>query len=101
MDAKGIASSEILSNLQIIIGEEKKLLFVPDDIVLNKALTSTIHYLYSFNQYDSGYLGAYSSLFQSSGQHSRKGSCQGGRQVWQPFGQDTGLWSQPRKHPGS
>ena len=31
VDAKGIASSEILSNLQIILEEEKKLLFVPDD----------------------------------------------------------------------
>ena len=79
VDAKGIASSRILFNLQIFIGEEKKLLFVPDDSLLNKALTSTIHYLYSFIQFGSGYLGAYSSLFHITGQHSRKGSCQGGR----------------------
>ena len=75
VDAKGTASSRILFNLQIFIGEEKKLLFVPDDSLLNKALTSTIHYLYSFIQFGSGYLGAYSSLFHITGQHSRKGSC--------------------------
>ena len=75
VDVKGIASSEILSNLQISLGSEKKLSFVPDDPVLNKACTSTIHYLYSFIQFDSGSLGAYSSLFHISGQHSRRGSC--------------------------
>ena len=37
MDAKGIASSKIQFNLQNILGEEKKLLFVPDDTLLNKA----------------------------------------------------------------
>ena len=79
VDAKGIASSEILSNLQIIIGEEKKLLFVPDDIVLNKALTSTIHNLYSFIQLDSGYLGAYSSLFQFRDNTAARARVKGGR----------------------
>ena len=75
VDAKSIASSKILFNLQIILEEEKKPLFIPDDSLLNKALTSTIHYLYSFIQFGSGYSGAYSSLFHISGQHSRKGSC--------------------------
>ena len=37
VDAKGIASSRILSNLQTSKGSEKKLSLVPDDIVLNKA----------------------------------------------------------------
>ena len=77
VDAKGIASSKILFNLQIIIGEEKKLLFVPDDIVLNKALTSTIHYLYSFIQFDSGYLGAYSTLLQFSGHTAARARVRG------------------------
>ena len=85
VDVKGITSSEILSNLQTIFGDEKKPQNVPDDILLNKAFTSTLLYLYSFIQLYSGNL--------LSGQHSRKGSCQGYRRVWQPHGQDTGLWS--------
>ena len=67
MDAKGFASSKILFNLQIVLGEEKKLLFIPDDTLLNKAYTSTILYLYSFIQFNSGYLGANSTIFQASG----------------------------------
>ena len=67
VDTKGIASSGILSNLQISKGSEKKLSPVPDDILLNKAFTSTLLYLYSFIQLYSGNL--------VSGQHSRKGSC--------------------------
>ena len=57
VDAKSSASSKILFNLQIILEEEKKPLFVPDDSLLNKALTSTILYLCSFIQFDSGYSG--------------------------------------------
>ena len=67
MDAKGIASSEILFNLQNILGEAKKLQFVPDDSLLNKAFTSTILYLCSFIQFKSRYFGADSTIFQILG----------------------------------
>ena len=56
VDAKGIASSRILFNLQTSKGSEKKLSPVPDDILLNKAFTSTLLYLYSFIQLYSGNL---------------------------------------------
>ena len=67
MDATGFATCKILFNLQNALGEGKKLLFVPDDSLLNKAFTSTILYLYSFIQFNSGYLGANSTIFQVSG----------------------------------
>ena len=67
MDAKGFATCEIQSNLQIVLGEGKKLLFVPDDSLLNKAFTSTILYLYSFVRFKLGYLGANLPIFQVSG----------------------------------
>ena len=57
MDAKGFATCEIQSNLQIVLGEGKRLLLVPDDSLLNKAFTSTIIYLCSFVRFKSGYLG--------------------------------------------
>ena len=67
MDAKGFATCEIQSNLQIVLGEGKRLLLVPDDSLLNKAFTSTIIYLCSFVRFKSGYLGANLPIFQVSG----------------------------------
>ena len=43
VDAKGIASSRNLFNLQPSKGSEQKLSSVPGDIALNKACTSTLH----------------------------------------------------------
>ena len=67
MDAKGFATCEIQSNLQIVLGEGKRLLLVPDDSLLNKAFTSTIIYLCSFVRFKSGYLGANLPIFQVLG----------------------------------
>ena len=67
VDVKGFATCEIQSNLQIVLGEGKKLLFVHDDSLLNKAFTSTIIYLCSFVRFKSGYLGANLPIFQVSG----------------------------------
>ena len=81
MDAKGIASSKIQFNLQNILGEEKKLLFVPDDSLLNKAYTSTILYLCSFIQFKSGYLGAYLPIFQVSGHIATRARVRGADKI--------------------
>ena len=56
VDAKGFDTCEIQSNLQIVLGEGKRLLLVPVDSLQNKACTSII-YLCSFFLFKSGYLG--------------------------------------------
>ena len=55
----------------------KKLQFVPDDSLLNKAFTSTILYLCSFIQFQSRYFGADSTISQVSGHTAARARVRG------------------------